>query len=47
MKATIWHNPNCGTSRTVLARLQGRYDVELEVVEDLINPESLAKLAQV
>ena len=46
MKATIWHNPNCGTSRTVLARLQGRDDVELEVVEYLKNPPSRAKLAQ-
>ena len=46
MKATIWHNPNCGTSRTVLARLQGRDDVELEVVEYLKNPPSRAKLEQ-
>lgn len=46
MKVTIWHNPNCGTSRTVLAQLQARRDVELEVVEYLKHPPSRAKLAQ-
>lgn len=46
MKATIWHNPACGTSRTVLAQLRARRDVELEVVEYLKNPPSRAKLAQ-
>ena len=39
MKATIWHNPNCGTSRTVLARLQGRDDVELEADRPGIDGE--------
>jgi arsenate reductase (glutaredoxin) len=46
MKATIWHNPNCGTSRNVLALLRERDDVELEVVEYLKNPPSQGKLAQ-
>ncbi len=46
MKATIWHNPNCGTSRNTLAALQARDDVELEVVEYLKNPPSRDKLAQ-
>ncbi len=46
MKATIWHNPNCGTSRNTLALLQARDDVELEVVEYLKQPPSKAKLAQ-
>ncbi len=46
MKATIWHNPKCGTSRTVLAALEARGDVDLEVVEYLKNPPSKAKLAQ-
>ena len=46
MKATIWHNPNCGTSRNVLAQLQAREDVELEVVEYLKQPPSREKLAQ-
>jgi arsenate reductase len=46
MKATIWHNPNCGTSRKALAALQAREDVELEVVEYLKDPPGRAKLAQ-
>ena len=46
MKATIWHNPNCGTSRNVLARLQACDDIELEVVEYLKHPPSREKLAQ-
>ena len=46
MKATIWHNPNCGTSRNTLALLQARDDVELEVVEYLKHPPSREKLAQ-
>lgn len=46
MKATIWHNPKCGTSRNVLAILQGRDDVELEVIEYLKHPPSREKLAQ-
>ena len=46
MKATIWHNPNCGTSRNTLALLQARDDVELEVVEYLKQPPSREKLAQ-
>lgn len=46
MKATIWHNPNCGTSRNTLALLQAREDVELEVVEYLKQPPSREKLAQ-
>lgn len=43
---TIWHNPNCGTSRTVLAQLQARDDLDLEVVEYLKNPPSHEKLTQ-
>ena len=46
MKATIWHNPNCGTSRNVLAQLQGRDDLDLEVVEYLKDPPDRDKLAQ-
>ena len=46
MKATIWHNPNCGTSRNTLARLQEQDGIELEVVEYLKDPPSPAKLAQ-
>lgn len=46
MKATIWHNPACGTSRKTLAILEGTPGVELTVVEYLKTPPSAAKLAQ-
>ncbi|HEY6869851.1 MAG TPA: arsenate reductase (glutaredoxin) [Novosphingobium sp.] len=46
MKATIWHNPACGTSRKALAILQETPGVELTVVEYLKTPPSAAKLAQ-
>ena len=46
MKATIWHNPLCGTSRNTLARLQDEPGLELEVIEYLKAPPSRAKLAQ-
>ena len=45
MKATIWHNPKCGTSRNTLALLQGR-GVEVEVIEYLKTPPAREKLAQ-
>ena len=46
MKATIWHNPNCGTSRKTLAILQEREGVDLTVVEYLKTPPSAEKLEQ-
>lgn len=46
MKATIWHNPACGTSRKTLAILEETPGVELTVVEYLKNPPSAEKLAQ-
>lgn len=46
MKATIWHNPNCGTSRKTLAILEETPGVEVTVVEYLTNPPSAEKLAQ-
>lgn len=46
MKATIWHNPKCGTSRNTLAILQERAGVDVEVVEYLKVPPSRDKLAQ-
>ena len=46
MKATIWHNPACGTSRKTLAILESLSRVELTVVEYLKNPPSSDKLAQ-
>ncbi len=46
MKATIWHNPACGTSRKTLAILQETAGVDVEVVEYLKNSPTVAKLAQ-
>ena len=46
MKATIWHNPNCGTSRKVLERLRAADDIDLQVVEYLKQPPSRDKLVQ-
>ena len=46
MKATIWHNPKCGTSRKTLAILENLSQVELIVIEYLKEPPSAAKLAQ-
>ncbi|MCY1670608.1 arsenate reductase (glutaredoxin) [Novosphingobium sp. SL115] len=46
MKATIWHNPACGTSRNTLAILQDAgHDVT--VVEYLKMPPGAEKLAQI
>jgi arsenate reductase len=44
MKATIWHNPKCGTSRKTLAILENLSSIELTVVEYLKNPPSRHKL---
>ncbi|MEB3416716.1 arsenate reductase (glutaredoxin) [Alteriqipengyuania sp. WL0013] len=46
MKATIWHNPKCGTSRNTLAILEERDGVDVEVVRYLENPPTREKLAQ-
>jgi arsenate reductase len=46
MKATIWHNPACGTSRKTLAVLQETPGVELTVVEYLKQPYEADKLRQ-
>lgn len=45
MKATIWHNPNCGTSRKTLAILENLSQVDLTVVEYLKDPPPREKLA--
>lgn len=45
MKATIWHNPNCGTSRNTLAMLQ-EAGADVTVIEYLKTPPSAEKLAQ-
>jgi arsenate reductase len=46
MKATIWHNPECGKSRATLALLQDRGDLDLTVIEYLRDPPTRDKLAQ-
>ncbi|MCA1662272.1 MAG: arsenate reductase family protein [Novosphingobium sp.] len=46
MKATIWHNPNCGTSRKTLEILEETPGLELQVVEYLTDPPNAEKLAQ-
>jgi arsenate reductase (glutaredoxin) len=46
MKATIWHNPACGTSRKTLEILRETPGVELSVVEYLKTPPTAAKLKQ-
>jgi arsenate reductase len=46
MKATIWHNPACGTSRKTLAILEDAAGVEVTVVEYLKTPPTAEKLAQ-
>ena len=46
MKATIWHNPACGTSRKTLAVLEETPGLAVTVVEYLKAPPSVAKLAQ-
>ncbi|MCD1623563.1 arsenate reductase (glutaredoxin) [Citromicrobium bathyomarinum] len=46
MKATIWHNPKCGTSRKTLAILENLKSVDLTVVEYLKEPPTRDKLAQ-
>ncbi len=46
MKATIWHNPNCGTSRKTLEILREPPGVDLLVVEYLKTPPNRETLAQ-
>jgi arsenate reductase (glutaredoxin) len=46
MKATIWHNPKCGTSRNTLAILKETPGIEVTVIEYLKAPPSAEKLAQ-
>jgi arsenate reductase len=43
MKATIWHNPACGTSRKTLAILEEAPGVDVTIVEYLKTPYSQAK----
>lgn len=46
MKATIWHNPDCGTSRKTLAILQASSGVDLTIIEYRKTPFTLSKLEQ-
>lgn len=46
MKVTIWHNPDCGTSRKTLAILQETPEVDVNVVEYKKTPFTRAKLVQ-
>lgn len=46
MKATIWHNPDCGTSRKTLAILQETQGVDLTVIEYRAHPFTREKLEQ-
>lgn len=45
MKATIWHNPKCGTSRKTLDILRAVPGIELEVIEYLRTPPTRGQLA--
>ena len=45
MKATIWHNPGCGTSRNTLAMLEAA-GADVTVIEYLKTPPTADKLAQ-
>jgi len=45
MNITIYHNPDCGTSRNTLALIRNT-GVEPEVIEYLNHPPSLAMLTQ-
>jgi arsenate reductase len=46
VKATIWHNPECGKSRATLEILQSHDDIDLTVIRYLETPPSREKLAQ-
>jgi arsenate reductase len=45
MTVTIYHNPNCGTSRNVLAMIR-EHGEALEIIEYLQNPPSRARLVE-
>jgi arsenate reductase (glutaredoxin) len=45
MSITIWHNPNCGTSRNTLAMIRNA-GIEPKVVEYLKTPPSREKLVE-
>lgn len=46
MKATIYHNPRCGTSRNTLAMLEAQPGIDLTVIDYLKNPPGQDELAR-
>jgi arsenate reductase len=46
MQVTIWHNPDCGTSRKTLAILEETPGVTVEVIAYRKQPFTRAKLEQ-
>lgn len=44
MQATIWHNPECGTSRNTLALLR-HAGIEPDVIDYLRNPPSRERIS--
>ncbi|MEL7446392.1 MAG: arsenate reductase family protein [Pseudomonadota bacterium] len=46
MKATIYHNPKCGTSRKTLAILENLSKVDVTVIEYLKTPPTRDRLEQ-
>jgi arsenate reductase (glutaredoxin) len=46
MKATIWHNPDCGTSCKTLAILQESSGIDLTIIEYKKAPFERTKLLQ-
>jgi arsenate reductase len=46
MKATILHNPRCGTSRNTLAMLEAEPGIELTVMDYLKTPPARDELAR-
>lgn len=46
MQATIWHNPDCGTSRKTLAILEEAEGVVVDVIEYRKQPFTRDKLEQ-
>ena len=46
MKATIWHNPKCSTSRKTLEILRETPGLEIEVIEYLKTPPGAEELAR-
>lgn len=46
MKATIYHNPRCGTSRNVLSMLEAQPGIDLTVIDYLKSPPDRGELAR-